>query len=310
MHQALDTGYPGLERAAQEQRDPNRGLRRASGRTPANSPLIGRQEKPGTSCKRSGGALRSSARGLAATATKIAGFAAASAPSASHWTDASAEPTCSAILPADSCDPTVDGPAPKRPRLAAAGSHGYGLQQQGGWRGAVSGLGSAASWDSDSDSEGEQAVVSCKHPTPQKAARGGAGAAAAGAGGAHRTAQHPPPTWASSMLASGAAALANPAAAAVTAHHHLEQVDSDEAACMHGCMDVDMEVQQEGGGAHLGSTHLATAGAAAAAAADGGSHGEAAFSDMEDESEEEEAGDSFEGPWLRFDYPHQLDVEE
>lgn len=47
MHQALDTGYPGLERAAQEQRDPNRGLRRASGRTPANSPLIGRQEKPG-----------------------------------------------------------------------------------------------------------------------------------------------------------------------------------------------------------------------------------------------------------------------
>ena len=106
--------------------------------------------------------------------------------------------------PADSCDPTVDGPAAKRPRLAPAAGRGTGW----GW-GA-----SAASCASDDGSDGEEAV-SRKRPTPQKwAAPSGSGVAArmgaqpapafslaARAAAAipvapRLAAQHPPPTWA------------------------------------------------------------------------------------------------------------------
>jgi hypothetical protein len=47
MHQAADNTYPGLERELQEQREPNSGRLAQPMRTPANSPLAGRQKKPG-----------------------------------------------------------------------------------------------------------------------------------------------------------------------------------------------------------------------------------------------------------------------
>ena len=44
QHHGFDAGYPGLEK---EQTEPNTGAPRMPARTPANSPLAGRQEKPG-----------------------------------------------------------------------------------------------------------------------------------------------------------------------------------------------------------------------------------------------------------------------
>lgn len=52
MHQAPDSGYPGLEK---EQQEPNSSMLRLPARTPANSPLAGRQEKPGSSLRLQGG---------------------------------------------------------------------------------------------------------------------------------------------------------------------------------------------------------------------------------------------------------------
>lgn len=112
---------------------------------------------------------------------------------ASAFTGASDELTFSGLAaPADSCDPTVEGPAPKRPRA------GYGLS--GGGLGVGGGGGawgaSAATYDSD-DSDGEEAV-SRKRPTPQKGAAPLAAAAAAPRPAARMAPLHPPPTWAQS----------------------------------------------------------------------------------------------------------------
>lgn len=106
---------------------------------------------------------------------------------ASAFTGASDEPTFSGLAaPADSCDPTVEGPAPKRLRA------GHGVSGSGWGLGGVSSAwgASAATCDSD-DSDGEEAVVSRKRPTPQKAA-----AAAVARPAARLAALHPPPTWA------------------------------------------------------------------------------------------------------------------
>ncbi len=116
--------------------------------------------------------------------------------------------------PADSCDPTVDGPAAKRPCLGTTGGRGWGAGLSG-WGASAS----AASCASD-DSDGEEAV-SRKRPTPQKrAAPSSSGAAvsvraqpapvfslaarAAAVPAAPRlVAQHPPPTWAQASLQAG-----------------------------------------------------------------------------------------------------------
>lgn len=187
--------------------------------TPSNSPLAGRQEKPGAPlvgsaaaaartdqhclpCSRlplppkRTGAYRQPLAALPRGGNGLFGCSSggkASTPfgspvAASAFTDASGEPTFSGLAaPADSCDPTVDGPAPKRPRTS------YGLRAGGWGYGGSAAWGSAASCDTD-DSDGEDAVVSCKRPTPQKVP-----APAVAAAAPRPPALHPPPTWAAAM---------------------------------------------------------------------------------------------------------------
>lgn len=177
-----------------------------------DAPLAGTSSRACTSM----GVLQPSARGL---------FGACPAPaSPSAWTDAgAAEPTLSALHPADSGF-TVEGPIRKRPRLAQGRSNGL-LSAASGW--AVTG-GAA---DSDSDEEDE--AVSRKRPTPGKAPAApintGAALEAAAAPGAPQRArarvlaQHPPPTWAASLR--GSAGTSASAAPSCGPHHqHLAQV--------------------------------------------------------------------------------------
>jgi hypothetical protein len=169
--------------------------------------------------------------GGVSTPSKVVGAATIPAPSGSAWTDASAGPSSAALFsprPADSFNPTVDGPAAKRPRLTQPSTHfGFGLQASG-FSAVASGLRSAASCGSDSDGEGEEAV-SEKRPTPKKQDTPFGLAAAAAAKFAmpppppRAAAQHPAPTWASRGLGFSEIHAFNPAAAAVTAHQ-LEQV--------------------------------------------------------------------------------------
>lgn len=225
---AMQGTYPGLE---QEQESPNFGARpvqlRWPSRFPAGSLPEGRQADPGE-CNHTGGCCAAGAAlpaltrvdrllptashhylpSLASAGTSagmpgpgftdsgvqqprkrgLFGSAALSGPappsSPSAWEDAgAAEPTISALHPADSA-PTVDGPAPKRARLAAGRG---GAQLSAGW--ALT----AASGAADSDSDGEDAVLSCRHPTPDKTL------ATMAAPTVRVSAQHPPPTWAASL---------------------------------------------------------------------------------------------------------------
>ena len=159
---------------------------------------MGRRPRPsllaGTSAWHAGGSTRyagaPSARGL---------FGSCPAPpsSPSGFTDAgAAEPTLSGLHPADSADPTVQGPAPKRARRAAVS-----------WS-LPAGTGASAV---DSDSDGEDAVVSRRRPTPGKPPAA-----------ARVVAQHPPPTWGAS--AGGAASTHQGAASPIWAQRQQQQV--------------------------------------------------------------------------------------
>lgn len=259
--------------------------------------------------------------GCAATPSKAEAAAAAPAPSSSAWTDASAEPTLSMLRPADSCDPTVEGPAAKRPRLARQSSHGYGLQQAGGWRaGCAAGSASLC----DSDSEGEEAVVSRKHPTPHKGASVQPSARRA-------PAQHPPPTWASSLGSAGAAA-ASPAAVAPSARRQMDQVGwwvLRQPSPPPLLLMPHHQRQHPHPRLHLpGSQHHPTCPSPpicfpamlppqavdvrmeVTGGAGGGAEEEEAGGGSCSDMDEDEGDECFAGPWLHLPYPHPLDVEE
>ncbi|KAL4447435.1 hypothetical protein ABPG75_004654 [Micractinium tetrahymenae] len=237
--------YPGLEK---EQESPNRACPPAPfcwpSRTPASSPLTGRQAKPGTSAGLSGprptaGTLMPSTRGLFGSyAAAPSGPAPPSSPSA--WGDAgAAEPTISALHPADSA-PTVDGPAPKRARLAAGRG---GAQLSAGW--ALT----AASGAADSDSDGEEAVLSRRRPTPDKAApaKAAGDASLAAAPMARVPAQHPPPTWAASLQLKQQASVEHAAAMALSprrAAAEAGEAQQEDEWCGGGGSDMDKDDRQ------------------------------------------------------------------